>query len=86
MPTISEFYGITIAMFYDDHNPPHFHAYYQGHRAAFTIEDLRLLQGKLPRRAMTLVLEWAFKHRKELKKEWGLAREKKPLFKVKPLD
>lgn len=26
MPEISRFYGIIIAMFWDDHNPPHFHA------------------------------------------------------------
>jgi len=28
MPEISRFYGIVIRMFYDDHNPPHFHAFY----------------------------------------------------------
>ncbi|WP_407635395.1 DUF4160 domain-containing protein [Marinobacter nauticus] len=32
MPTISEFFGILIRMYYDDHNPPHFHAYYGGTR------------------------------------------------------
>ena len=30
MPEISRFYGIIIAMFFDDHNPPHFHARYAG--------------------------------------------------------
>jgi len=28
MPEISRFYGIVIKIFYDDHNPPHFHAEY----------------------------------------------------------
>lgn len=29
MPEISRFYGIIIRMFYNDHNPPHFHVIYQ---------------------------------------------------------
>jgi hypothetical protein len=30
MPEISRFFGIVIKMFFDDHNPPHFHAEYSG--------------------------------------------------------
>ena len=28
MPTISNFYGILIQMYWKDHQPPHFHAIY----------------------------------------------------------
>jgi len=37
MPTISTFYGIVIRMYYapSEHNPPHFHAYYNEQRATF---------------------------------------------------
>jgi hypothetical protein len=28
MPEISRFFGIVIRMYFDDHNPPHFHAIY----------------------------------------------------------
>lgn len=28
MPEISRFFGIVIAMYYNEHNPPHFHARY----------------------------------------------------------
>ena len=28
MPEVSRFFGIVIRMFWDDHNPPHFHAFY----------------------------------------------------------
>lgn len=38
MPTISMFYGILIRMYYDDHNPPHFHAFYGNYKARFSIE------------------------------------------------
>jgi hypothetical protein len=54
MPRISSFYGITIAMFYGDHNPPHFHAYYADSSAHFAL-DGTILDGSLPRRAQRLV-------------------------------
>jgi hypothetical protein len=41
MPTISEFFGIIIRMYYDEHNPPHFHAYYAEHRQAL-LDDWHL--------------------------------------------
>ncbi|MEJ2210450.1 MAG: DUF4160 domain-containing protein [Anaerolineae bacterium] len=57
MPRISEFYGIVIAMFYDDHSPPHFHVYYGEYMALLTIEPIEVLRGWLPRRAQSLVYE-----------------------------
>jgi hypothetical protein len=86
MPKISEFYGIIIAMFYNDHNPPHFHAVYGDHRATFALDDVRLLEGSLPRRAASLVRTWAKIHQHELRREWKLAQDHKPLFRIAPLD
>lgn len=57
MPRVSEFYGIAIYMYYNDHSPPHFHAEYGEDEGQFTIEGLELLAGKLPRRSHSLVLE-----------------------------
>ncbi len=85
MPKISEFLGIIITMFYDDHNPPHFHAMYGSHEAVFSITDFRIIKGNLPIRVLSIVLEWAFLHRDELIKEWELAKEHKPLFWIEPL-
>ena len=48
MPEISRFFGIVIRMFFDDYNPPHFHAEFQEHRAIFHIQNVRLLGGSLP--------------------------------------
>jgi hypothetical protein len=47
---------------------------------------MRLLEGKLPPRAMALVVEWAAKHQDELLTDWNLAMAKKPLNSIKPLD
>jgi Domain of unknown function (DUF4160) len=50
MPRISTFYGIVIAIYYDDHVPPHFHALYSGDEAVIRIDNLEVLAGGLPRR------------------------------------
>jgi len=66
VPTISIFYGIVIQMYWRDHGPPHFHALYAEHEALIDIQELRVLRGSLPRRAMALVLEWASERRNQL--------------------
>ncbi|MGV6808174.1 MAG: DUF4160 domain-containing protein [bacterium] len=86
MPTISEFFGILIRMYYDDHNPPHFHAYYSGREAIVSIDSLEIIEGDLPQRAKALVIEWAATHRSELLEDWQLAEQHEPLKKIEPLE
>jgi phosphomannomutase len=74
MPEISRFYGIVIAMFYNEHNPPHFHARYGKEQAAIEIRTLRVLEGWIPPRAIGLVMEWASDHQEELMQNWEHAR------------
>jgi len=85
MPEISRFLGIVIAMYYREHQPPHFHAKYGDQTGVFSIADLNLIEGILPNRVISLVLEWAFEHRDDLMKNWELAMAKKPLNKITPL-
>lgn len=86
MPTISEFFGIVIRMYFNDHPPPHFHAYYGEAEALYAIQTLEVIQGGLPRRAHNLVLEWASVHRAELLKNWNQARVSQPLVPILPLE
>ena len=86
MPEISRFFGIVIAMYFKEHGPPHFHAKYAGQRAAFAISDLRMIEGNLPRRAISLVLEWAFQHRGELMDNWQRVGRREALLKIDPLE
>lgn len=72
-------------MYYNDHDPPHFHAIYGEFQATITIEDLRLLEGELPRRALALALDWAELHQVELREDWRLARSKSAPKKIVPL-
>jgi hypothetical protein len=72
MPEISRFLGIVIYMYFNDHNPPHFHVKYNEYRAVISIEKLALHEGNLPPRVLGLVMEWAELHQKELMNNWHM--------------
>jgi hypothetical protein len=73
-------------MFYNDHNPPHFHAIYQEDEALFDIKTLDIMEGSLPKRARSLAIEWAIEHRKELLNNWQKAKSHETLDRIEPLD
>jgi len=85
MPTISTFYGLVVLMFWDDHNPPHFHVRYANAQALVSISDLQIIQGQLPRRAERLLLEWAQDHQVELMENWELCNNLKAPKTIAPL-
>ena len=85
MPEVSRFYGVVIALFYNDHAPPRFHAVYGDFEAVIAIDTLAVLEGQIPRRALALVLEWASEHRQELQTNWQRARDKRPMAPIAPL-
>jgi hypothetical protein len=75
MPTISSFYSMLIQMFFKDHAPSHFHVKYGEFKAFTDINSLSLMNGKLPRRALNLGLDWAELHLAELLEDWQLCEE-----------
>ena len=85
MPEICRFYGIVIYIYYDDHNPPHFHAVYGNFEAQILIHSLSLLSGALPPRALGLAIEWASMHKSELSNVWKQAEKHQTLDKIEPL-
>ena len=66
MPEISRFFGIIIRMYFDDHNPPHFHAIYGESEILININTLAIVSGNFPPRALGLVMEWANIRQKEI--------------------
>jgi len=86
MPEISRFLGIVIKMFFDDHNPPHFHAQYGESEALIDIRNLSVFAGRLPPRVVGLVIEWAALHQQELLEDWARAQAQQPLQKIPPLE
>ena len=84
MPTISMFFGIVIRMFFDDHNPPHFHADYQDCQGVFDL-DGEMTAGDIPSKQQQLIKAWAIIHREELEADWQLAANQESVFKIEPL-
>jgi hypothetical protein len=85
MPEISRFYGIIIRMFYNDHNPPHFHAEYGDDEVLVNINTLAVFHGSLPARALGLVIEWASQHQAELRNDWEQVRRQQAPEKIAAL-
>lgn len=71
-------------MYISEHNPPHFHVYYNEYKAEITIED-GIITGTLPRRALRLVYEWLDDHKDELMVNWQRMREGKRPLNIEPL-
>ena len=84
MPILSRFYGITVYMNYQDHEPPHFHARYQDQEVLVELHS-GLLRGTFSRRALRLLIEWMELHKEELERNWVRARNKEPLQPIQPL-
>ena len=89
MPTISEFFGIVIRMFWNDHSKPHFHAFYSGQKTIYEIDPLRKKKGKkggkFSKRAHRLIKEWAELHKDELLAEWTVLSHNLPGFAIEGL-
>ena len=86
MPEISRFFGIVIRIYWNEHNPPHFHAEYGRFRAAYDIKTGDKIKGKFPRGAEKIVSNWARQYRKELLECWALARLRKIPKRIKGAD
>lgn len=85
MPERSRFLGIVILMYLRDHNPPHFRVEYNEHRASLSIEPLAMMEGKLPPRILSLVIEWASQHQPELEENWHTLRANGEFRRIEPL-
>ena len=85
MPVISEFYGIKIFMFWNDHRPPHFHAEYGDKKVLVDIVNGTVIKGVFPFKQLKLVLAWCEIHREELLKNWENAKQQLEINKIKPL-
>jgi hypothetical protein len=85
MPELSRFLGMVVSIYFDDHNPPHFHVGYNEEEALISINDLSLLKGNLPPRVLGLAMEWARLHQAELLENWSMVKESGKYFKIDPL-
>jgi hypothetical protein len=86
VPRISAFYGIAIYMYWQDHEPAHFHAIYSGQEAQVRVSDGEIIAGSLPRTAQRMVREWSQLRRDDLDTDWQRAQQRDTLLPVDGLD
>jgi phosphomannomutase len=81
MPTIAVIDGgITIAMYYNDHDPPHFHAMQGEHEIRVEVDSRAIFAGDSAPAAMErAVLDWAFHHPAALWVHWAHAHQGRAL-------
>ena len=85
MPEISRFFGIIIRMYFDDHDPAHFHAIYGEAEALISVTPIQVLHSDLPGRALSMVLEWTALHQSELMSNWQRLHTTQSVQKIAPL-
>ena len=85
MPKISEFFGIAIYMYFNDHLPPHFHAIFGEEEVLIDIRTMEVMQGAFPRPQLNFVTTWGFLYQKDLLAAWELAFHGKHPGKIPPL-
>jgi hypothetical protein len=61
-------------MYFNDHEPPHFHVWYQGHRARVLIANGEVIDGRLPVTVAWVLKEWTTLRRDALSQNWIAAR------------
>ena len=84
MPEICRFFGIIIAMFADDHNPPHFYIRYGDYQAIVTIEK-GVVKGEIPSSVLKQVFRWMELHKEELMMNWVRLQNGEEVHKINPL-
>ena len=81
MPEISRFLGVVISMYFDEHNPPHFHVKYNEFRAVLSIRECNVLEGCSAGKSPRVRRREAELHQAELLSMW----DSKVFHKVDPL-
>jgi hypothetical protein len=76
MPTIKVFGRCKLAIYADDHNPPHFHLRARDWTAKFAIKGCRHLAGAYPAKAAKAALQWAREHEQNLMATWTKLNER----------
>jgi hypothetical protein len=71
MPVLARLRYCLIAMYFEDHNPPHFHVLgNDGREAKVRLVTLELLHGDVDRRALREALAWARDNAVFLEETW----------------
>lgn len=81
MAELCRFFGIIIAMFADDHNPPHLHVRYGDYEATITLKDY-IIKGHMPGKELKRVLKWMEDHQEDLMENWNRLQNGEEAYKI----
>jgi hypothetical protein len=81
VPAICRFHGLTIYVYFRDHQPPHFHVRSGLGDASVVIRTGRVV-GVLPVKERALVDRWRKEHLMELHFNWQRAARHEPLHEI----
>jgi hypothetical protein len=70
MPTLARFAGFEIAMYFEDHNPPHVHVVGPDFEMLVAIRNGAVLAGDAPARARRMAMAWITQNRAALLTRW----------------
>lgn len=76
MPTLAIIDGISILMFPNDHDPPHFHVRFSGRTGKFDISTGRMIKGTINRRTIKKVQGWIPANRSMLLQAWTISQSR----------
>lgn len=82
MPTIATFLGVSIKLYFNDHQPPHFHAFHGNDEAMIGIAPVIVLEGRLAPARLKDVLAWAQRHQQDLLNRWECCQTHQPVPKI----
>ncbi len=75
MPTFFIIDGIKIVFYFNDHNPPHFHALFGGEELVIEIKSLEIIEGELPKSQLKKVKKFAKENQSILLEIWDKMRD-----------
>jgi len=75
MPTFFTIDGIRICLYFNDHNPPHFHAIFAEHELIIGIMTLEIIEGDIPKKQLKKVKEFAKENQDLLMEIWDQLRD-----------
>jgi len=70
MPTLVRFAGFEVAMYFEDHNPPHVHVVGPNFEVLVAIRDGAVLAGDAPTRVKRTAMNWIAQNRTALLARW----------------
>ena len=73
-------------MYWRDHPPAHFHAYYQGFEGLFSIETGELIAGQMSPGPKRIIKAWTLRHQNELLENWERSKSRVPLNGIQGAD